>query len=505
MKSSRQHIINKTHPPTVSFKPALLGAGLLFSVFLNAIRFVPENKMGAFFSMHPFALYTGWGLFGCGIALAAFTALSKRNNRPEPDFTRTIALLIGACLTVFGLLFIVPLHTQLALPPVAPVAFGAAFGAGLTVLSVAWGTVFAQLEPEDLLFNSALCIALAAIFHFIAEPLSPSPIGLALIICTLVASIVLLHKARALGKPATSQPSTTSASHTENPDHQVQLHRMFAILWMPLTGACITCFIFGLTWDPVISSEQTRLPDPLGAWKSLIGPSLIAAIVALTTLRKASSSPLRLLNQAVYPIAVALLLALPVISTSNNTAASVIDVLTQASFAVIALVIWCSMASSSQSIPLTTSFIFPACLALLALAFVAGLYAIAVIGTDGRTICLVMLTGYLALIAISFAQGSKQREDQRNKPASSDNSRSYIHRRCDVLTVKHGLSPREREVLYYLGRGYNHGYVAEKLYISENTVRTHVRHIYGKLGINSREELLSLIDSEDDELLSVSA
>ena len=59
-----------------------------------------------------------------------------------------------------------------------------------------------------------------------------------------------------------------------------------------------------------------------------------------------------------------------------------------------------------------------------------------------------------------------------------------------------GLSPREREVLYYLGRGYNHGYVAEKLYISENTVRTHVRHIYAKLAINSREELLAMIDDE---------
>ena len=37
---------------------------------------------------------------------------------------------------------------------------------------------------------------------------------------------------------------------------------------------------------------------------------------------------------------------------------------------------------------------------------------------------------------------------------------------------------------------------AEKLYISENTVRTHVRHIYAKLAINSREELLAMIDDE---------
>ncbi len=139
---------------------------------------------------------------------------------------------------------------------------------------------------------------------------------------------------------------------------------------------------------------------------------------------------------------------------------------------------------------------FPSCLALLALAFAGGLRGIAVIGTDGRTICLVMLAGYLALIAISFAQGSRQREERRTEPRGADDSRTYIHRRCDALAAERHLSPREREVLYYLGRGYNHGYVAEKLYISENTVRTHVRHIYGKLEIGSREELLALIDGE---------
>ena len=38
--------------------------------------------------------------------------------------------------------------------------------------------------------------------------------------------------------------------------------------------------------------------------------------------------------------------------------------------------------------------------------------------------------------------------------------------------------------------------IAEALVISENTVRTHVRHIYAKLAINSREELLAMIDDE---------
>ncbi|HPU02652.1 MAG TPA: hypothetical protein PLY47_02050, partial [Rhodoglobus sp.] len=88
-------------------------------------------------------------------------------------------------------------------------------------------------------------------------------------------------------------------------------------------------------------------------------PLLLAIVVALFVLRKANSSPLRLLNQAVYPIAVALLLALPVISSDSDVAAGIIDVLTQASFAVIALAGWCSMASAVRSVPFAATFVFP--------------------------------------------------------------------------------------------------------------------------------------------------
>ena len=37
-------------------------------------------------------------------------------------------------------------------------------------------------------------------------------------------------------------------------------------------------------------------------------------------------------------------------------------------------------------------------------------------------------------------------------------------------------------------------WIAESLCISENTVGSHVRHIYQKLDIHSREELFALID-----------
>lgn len=38
------------------------------------------------------------------------------------------------------------------------------------------------------------------------------------------------------------------------------------------------------------------------------------------------------------------------------------------------------------------------------------------------------------------------------------------------------------------------GLIAEKMFISENTVKTHVRHIYSKCGVRGKQELLDLVE-----------
>jgi DNA-binding NarL/FixJ family response regulator len=50
------------------------------------------------------------------------------------------------------------------------------------------------------------------------------------------------------------------------------------------------------------------------------------------------------------------------------------------------------------------------------------------------------------------------------------------------------MTTREKEVLTLLSRGHQYKQIAEKLGISLDTVRTHIRHIYEKLHIRSRTE-----------------
>ncbi len=51
-----------------------------------------------------------------------------------------------------------------------------------------------------------------------------------------------------------------------------------------------------------------------------------------------------------------------------------------------------------------------------------------------------------------------------------------------------GFSAREQDVMIYLVHGYTNKEIAEKLAITENTVKTHLKSIYAKLGVTNRPQ-----------------
>ena len=58
-----------------------------------------------------------------------------------------------------------------------------------------------------------------------------------------------------------------------------------------------------------------------------------------------------------------------------------------------------------------------------------------------------------------------------------------------------GLSAREVEMAVMIGRGLTNKEIAEELYISPATVRTHIYNLYQKVGAGSRIELINMLRS----------
>ena len=60
------------------------------------------------------------------------------------------------------------------------------------------------------------------------------------------------------------------------------------------------------------------------------------------------------------------------------------------------------------------------------------------------------------------------------------------------ITERYGLTNRECEILGMLLQGRSRPYIRDTLYVSISTVDTHVRHIYAKLGVHNKQELIDL-------------
>ena len=77
-----------------------------------------------------------------------------------------------------------------------------------------------------------------------------------------------------------------------------------------------------------------------------------------------------------------------------------------------------------------------------------------------------------------------------NEPSSERSADRAFER----LRVRFALADREVEVGRYLAQGRSKASTAKRLYLSENTVRTHARNLYAKLDVHSRQDLLDLLE-----------
>ncbi len=101
--------------------------------------------------------------------------------------------------------------------------------------------------------------------------------------------------------------------------------------------------------------------------------------------------------------------------------------------------------------------------------------------------------------------GSAACEDTANLSAGGKNEtdsfqgvhelmEKIVARRCAALISEYRLSKREGEVLELLAWGASSKRIEEQLCVSGSTAKTHIRHIYAKMGIHSRDELDKLVN-----------
>jgi DNA-binding CsgD family transcriptional regulator len=82
---------------------------------------------------------------------------------------------------------------------------------------------------------------------------------------------------------------------------------------------------------------------------------------------------------------------------------------------------------------------------------------------------------------------SRRAESDDNQLWDEDPTRNRIRQ----MALQKGLTSRETDVLVLMLEGQNSKDMLESLFISKNTQKTHQKHIYQKLGVHRREELVA--------------
>lgn len=97
-------------------------------------------------------------------------------------------------------------------------------------------------------------------------------------------------------------------------------------------------------------------------------------------------------------------------------------------------------------------------------------------------------------LVISKLDEERQEADLKAEDrAKAEMVKDEILARCESLAEEFKLSKRECEVLGYLALGWSAPRIETELCISNNTVKTHIKHIYAKLGVHSRDEVKILV------------
>ena len=77
-------------------------------------------------------------------------------------------------------------------------------------------------------------------------------------------------------------------------------------------------------------------------------------------------------------------------------------------------------------------------------------------------------------------------------------AKGRFHSQCEAIADRYLLSRRETEVMFLLAKGHNAAFIQDQLCISKSTAKTHINHIYRKLGVHSRQELIDVIEQNSD-------
>ena len=389
----------------------------------------------------------------------------------------------------------------------AATAFGSALGGvGVAWTYVRWGEFYAQLDIHYATPLIFLTMAVGSVGKTLVDFLPPLPAGIVLALLP-VATFLCLH--RACGSvPQASEP------------YRYYNDRTVGSLWRLALGIGVYSFTVGITQS--MSLAATPSPYYLSVLVHHGGEVAIAlALFLWVVLFRRGLGFSRTWRLVLLLMATALIF----VPYLDATFTSYLLALIRIAQTFLIIFLFLALGDIARHGSYRPSTVFAAGWVTYSLPFAVGELSGTYLQTLGSNAAMVMaaIVWVLVIVTLFFMDeasvgnhliftelndggdedtpanrlGALQQDLNDQRALSGQSAADSISVRSAALAKAYQLTPREHEILELLARGRSKAYIADAFFISENTVRGHVKRLYAKLDVHSKQELVDKVEMVD--------
>lgn len=429
------------------------------------------------------------------ISFVVAFAMAIKSRTYSPYSERRPLVVTSSALAVAGTLARLPLDLEISPAVQTASAWFSCFCIGISISALfvismeRLSEMGSNASGRTLSIAAILAIAVAAAFSF----LKPQAFSVATALLPAILCLMLLRTKTKAPSAVMATESNLTAASTE-PNVLLGDSRKAARYLPPMRPAIIMAAAeFALCFGTFPFIEQKTASPAMG-----IGVASVAIIflVGRSVPFLADRFNIRMLFQISLPLMAAGLLAAPVVSEGAQKiiACSLVN-LGYFGFLFLAIIIL-NENCRKNSVPSAWAFGFLRCAMLPSQLIGAGLVHIsASTGAESSFIWMLHSVSVLAIVtcSVTFFNSVNFLNSWSLAPESDEETKSSakisLATQCAILARANGLTHREEEVCLLIAQGKTAPQAADELFVSKETVKSHLKHAYSKLGIHSKEEL----------------
>lgn len=384
---------------------------------------------------------------------------------------------------------------------------------GSAVFTVLWGRRYASFDMARIERMAAASLILS-FACYAALIVSPRPLAMLFIYCLPFCSAACLVAGESTSAIAGEKQSAAAFPNKVAATESLGNLNVAGFMRLGL-GVIGATTVVSLFWS-FANNGIVPIPDGM-LTLSLLSGLLVAALIEVYVYRFSQSLNLGTLYRWVLPLIAA---AFSLTLFGGFMPAICAALLVNATQALLNLTTFVYFAELSKRTGASAVRVFGLGRFFLESGFLVGMVLFPAIEELGQRIgfyqgaLFIALTGFIVLVMFSIAsqdrlafalEGAeengaegktlKTQDDHEAAREPNDTNSGFFNAVCDQVADQFGLTKREREILPLLAQGYSLPFIRNELYISQSTIDTHVRHIYKKMDIHSKEELITYVRS----------